>query len=104
MGKTQPKPRTGATDEFGRVTSPHQPTSRWTERNAVLGYIYPAGGIFLSLFYFFIFLIWILLLFRLFADRFRNKEIGGFTKFLWIRFVSVVPSLGIFSYIIVHGK
>jgi heme exporter protein D len=104
MGKTQPKPRTGATDEFGRVTSPHQPTSRWTERNAVLGYIYPAGGIFLSMFYFFIFFIWIMLLFRVFADLFRNKEMGGFTKFLWILFVIVVPFLGIFIYIIVHGK
>ena len=70
----------------------------------MLGYIYPAGGIFLSMFYFFIFFIWIMLLFRVFADIFRNHEMGGFTKFLWILFVIVVPFLGIFIYIIVHGK
>jgi len=43
-------------------------------------------------------------LFRVFGDIFRNHDMGGFTKALWILFVIIVPFLGIFIYIIVHGK
>ncbi len=70
----------------------------------MLAYIYPAGGIFLSMFYFFIFFIWIMLLFRVFGDIFRSDDMGGFTKALWILFVILLPFLGILIYVIVRGK
>src|SRR4051812_18205031 len=67
-------------------------------------YDYPAMGIFWSMLWFFLFFIWIMLLFRVFADLFRDKDMGGFTKFLWIIFVIFLPFLGVFVYLITHGR
>jgi hypothetical protein len=44
-----------------------------------------------------------MLLFRVFIDLFRNKEMGGFAKAIWAIFVIFVPFLGVLVYIIVHG-
>ncbi len=70
----------------------------------MLAYDYPAGGIFLSMLYFFIFFIWIMLLFRVFGDLFRNRDMGGGAKALWCIFVILVPFLGVFLYLVVHGR
>jgi hypothetical protein len=60
----------------------------------MLAYDYPAMGIFMSMFYFFIFFIWIMLLFRVFGDIFRSHDMGGFAKTLWVLFVILAPFLG----------
>jgi cytochrome bd-type quinol oxidase subunit 2 len=70
----------------------------------MFAYDYPAAGIFLSMFYFFIFFIWIMLLFRVFGDIFRSHDMGGLAKTLWFIFVIVVPFLGVFVYVIARGK
>ena len=70
----------------------------------MLAYDYPVMGVFWSMLYFFLFFIWIMLLFRIFADIFRSHDMGGFAKALWIVFVIVAPFLGVFIYIIVRGK
>ena len=70
----------------------------------MLAYDYPAMGIFMSMFYFFIFFIWIMLLFRVFGDIFRSDDLGGLAKTLWVLFVIVVPFLGVFIYVIARGK
>ena len=70
----------------------------------MLAYDYPVMGVFWSMLYFFIFFIWIMLLFRVFADIFRSHDLGGFAKTLWFLFVIVVPFLGVFIYVIVRGK
>ncbi len=70
----------------------------------MLAYDYPAGGIFMSMLYFFIFFIWIMLLFRVFGDLFRNRDMGGGAKALWCIFVILVPFLGVFLYLVVHGR
>ncbi len=70
----------------------------------MLAYDYPLMGVFWSMLYFFIFFIWIMLLFRVFADIFRSHDMGGFAKTLWILFVILAPFLGIFIYIIARGK
>lgn len=54
--------------------------------------------------YFFLFFIWIMLLFRVFADIFRSHDMGGFAKTLWGVFVIVAPFLGVFIYIVARGK
>ena len=69
----------------------------------MLAYDYPAMGIFWSMLYFFIFFIWIMLLFRVFADVFRSDDMGGVAKTLWCVFVILVPFLGVFIYVIVRG-
>ena len=70
----------------------------------MLAYDYPVMGVFWSMLYFFIFFIWIMLLFRVFADIFRSHDMGGFAKTLWFLFVILVPFLGVFIYVIVRGK
>jgi len=70
----------------------------------MLAYDYPARGIFLSMLYFFIFFIWIMLLFRIFSDIFRSRDMGGFAKTLWVLFVVLMPFLGVFIYVIVRGR
>ena len=70
----------------------------------MLAYDYPAMGIFWSMLYFFIFFIWIMLLFRVFADVFRSDDLGGVAKTLWCVFVILVPFLGVFIYVIVRGR
>ncbi len=51
----------------------------------------------------FIFVMWIWLLITIFSDIFRRKDIGGFSKFLWILFLLLVPLIGAFFYIITQS-
>ncbi len=53
--------------------------------------------------YFFFLFIWIWLLIGIFGDIFRNKDMNGWSKALWIVFVIVLPLIGILVYLIVHG-
>ena len=64
---------------------------------------YPAGGVFLSMLWFFLFFIWIWLLIVVFSDLFRSHDLGGFAKVLWILFIIIVPYLGVFVYLIARG-
>jgi hypothetical protein len=61
------------------------------------------GQVFLSLLWFFIFVMWIMLLFHVFADIFRSHDMGGFAKTVWIIFVIFMPFLGVFVYLIARG-
>ena len=56
-----------------------------------------------SIFWFFLFFIWIMILFRVFADLFMSKELSGFAKVMWCIFVIVLPFLGVFVYLIARG-
>ena len=70
----------------------------------MLAYDYPVMGIFWSMLIFFCWFIWLMLLFRVFADLFRNHEMSGWGKALWTIFVIFVPVLGVFVYLIAHGS
>jgi len=61
------------------------------------------GQVFLSLLYFFLFVIWIWLLIMVFSDIFRSHDLGGFAKAMWVIFVIIVPYLGVFVYLIARG-
>jgi len=69
----------------------------------MLAYDYPLLGVFWSMFVFFLFFAWLILLFRVFVDIFRNRDMGGWGKALWSIFVILVPFLGVFVYVIAHG-
>jgi type VI protein secretion system component VasK len=64
---------------------------------------YPFLDIFWTMFVFFLFFIWLTILFRIFGDIFRRKDIGGGTKALWIIFVILLPFLGVFIYLITQN-
>ena len=70
----------------------------------MLAYDYPLLGFFWSMLILFIWIAWIFLLIRCFADIFRNHEMSGVTKAIWTIFVVIVPFLGVLIYLIVHGS
>jgi hypothetical protein len=65
---------------------------------------YPLLNIFWTMFIFFIWIAWFMLLFRIIGDVFRRHDIGGGMKTLWIIFVIVAPFLGVFVYLIAESK
>jgi hypothetical protein len=69
----------------------------------VLGYDYPLMGVFWTMLWWFLWIAWIILLFRVFGDIFRSRDMGGWGKALWSIFVIVVPFLGVFIYLIARG-
>jgi type VI protein secretion system component VasK len=70
----------------------------------MLAYDYPLMGIFWSMMWFFLWIIWIMLLFRVIGDIFRSHDLGGFAKVLWLLLVIVVPFFGVFVYMIARGR
>ena len=64
---------------------------------------YPFMDVFWSILVFFLWLAWLLLLFRVFADIFRRHDIGGWGKAAWCIFVIFLPFLGVLVYLIAEG-
>jgi ABC-type multidrug transport system fused ATPase/permease subunit len=64
---------------------------------------YPILDAFLTMLYFFLFIIWIWLLITVFIDIFRSRDMGGLAKALWVIFVIVFPFLGVFVYLLARG-
>jgi flagellar biosynthesis/type III secretory pathway M-ring protein FliF/YscJ len=66
-------------------------------------YQYPIFDFFLTMLYFFLFVIWIWLLITVFVDIFRSQDMSGWAKALWSLFIIVIPFLGVFVYLIARG-
>jgi ABC-type multidrug transport system fused ATPase/permease subunit len=64
---------------------------------------YPVLDAFLTMLYFFLFIIWIWLLITVFIDIFRSRDMGGGAKALWVIFVIILPFLGVFVYLLARG-
>jgi type VI protein secretion system component VasK len=64
---------------------------------------YPVLDAFLTMLYFFLFIIWIWLLIWVFMDIFRSHDLGGWSKALWVIFIIILPFLGVFVYLIARG-
>ncbi len=64
---------------------------------------YPILDAFLTMLYFFLFIIWIWLLITVFIDIFRSRDMGGFAKAIWVIFVIILPFLGVFVYLLARG-
>jgi len=46
-------------------------------------------------------LVWVII--KVFADIFRNPDLGGWGKALWTVFVIFVPLLGVLAYMVANG-
>src|SRR6188472_2317856 len=57
-----------------------------------------------SMFVFFLWILWFWLLFTVFADIFRRRDISGMGKTGWILFCILLPFLGVFIYLITQGQ
>ena len=69
----------------------------------MLASTYPVLDAFLTMLYFFLFIIWIWLLITVFMDIFRSHDMNGWAKALWVIFVIILPFLGVFVYLIARG-
>ena len=65
---------------------------------------YPLLNVFWTMFLFFGFVIWIWMLFSIFADIFRRHDASGWVKAGWSAFIIVLPLLGVLVYLIAQGK
>lgn len=65
---------------------------------------YPLLDVFLTMLWFFLWIMWIMLLFRVIVDIFRDDTHSGLGKAGWTLTVCVLPFLGVFVYLIARGR
>ena len=65
---------------------------------------YPLLDIFWWILEVFLFVIWIWLLFVVFADIFRSHDLSGWAKALWVLGVIIFPYIGVLVYLIARGS
>ena len=64
----------------------------------------PLLDLFWTMFLFFCWVLWFWLLFRVYADLFSRRDIGGWAKTGWVLFTILLPFLGVFVYLITQGR
>jgi len=64
---------------------------------------YPLADAIWTMFVFFAWIIWIWLLFVIFADLFSRHDIGGWGKAGWVVLILVLPFLGVLIYVIAES-
>ncbi|WP_128375136.1 SHOCT domain-containing protein [Streptomyces cavernae] len=69
-----------------------------------LAYDFPLLSAFWTMLWFFLWIMWIVLLFRIIVDIFRDDDLSGWAKAGWLVFCIVLPFLGVFVYVMARGK
>ena len=64
---------------------------------------FPLLQIFLEMMFFFLWILWFFLLFRIITDLFRSHDIGGWGKAGWMILVIILPLFGVLIYLIARG-
>jgi hypothetical protein len=62
------------------------------------------GDLLLMVFEIFLFVVWIWILFTIITDLFRNHEMSGWLKAVWIVLLVFIPYLTALVYLIVYGS
>lgn len=65
---------------------------------------HPLLNAFWMMLWFFLWIMWLFLLFKVVADIFRSHEMSGWGKAGWLIFVILLPYLGVLVYLIVRGR
>lgn len=65
---------------------------------------YPLLNVFWTTMWIFLWVLWIMLLFRVIVDIFSDDGLSGWGKSGWCVFVVVLPYLGVFVYLIARGR
>jgi len=65
---------------------------------------YPLANALWTMFVFFAWVIWIWLLFTIFADLFRRHDTSGWSKAGWTLLLLCLPFVGVMIYLIVESK
>lgn len=69
----------------------------------IFAYDYPLLGLMWSMLVFFLLIAWVMTLFHVIADVFRDKDKGGAAKAFWLLFILFLPFLGVLVYLIANG-
>jgi hypothetical protein len=94
--------RPGETES--RVRGGHAPVTGKRRDISMIATEWGTGQVFLSMLWFFIFVLWIWFVVMIFTDIFRSRDLSGGAKALWCIFVIFLPFLGCFVYLIARGK
>jgi Short C-terminal domain/Phospholipase_D-nuclease N-terminal len=62
------------------------------------------GDLLLTVFEIFLFVIWIWILFTIIGDLFRDHDMSGFSKAIWIIFLVFIPYISMIVYLIARGS
>jgi hypothetical protein len=62
------------------------------------------GQVFVSMLWFFLFVVWFWLLITVCSDLFRSRDLSGWAKAAWVVFVVFLPYLGVFAYLAFRGN
>ena len=65
---------------------------------------YPLWNIFLTMMWFFLWVMWLMLLFWIITDIFRSHDLSGWAKAGWLVLVLILPFIGILVYMVVRGS
>ncbi|MFF0445990.1 SHOCT domain-containing protein [Streptomyces sp. NPDC004609] len=65
---------------------------------------YPLLNLFWTMLWFFLWIMWLFLLFKVIGDIFRDHEMNGWAKAGWLILVIVLPFLGVLIYVVFRGK
>ncbi|MFB6990447.1 SHOCT domain-containing protein [Streptomyces sp. NPDC056178] len=65
---------------------------------------YPLLNLFWTMLWFFLWIMWLFLLFKVIADIFRSDDLGGWGKAGWLIVALLLPYVGVLVYVIVRGK
>ncbi|GAA2479208.1 SHOCT domain-containing protein [Streptomyces thermolineatus] len=69
-----------------------------------LAYDYPLLGAFWTVMWIFLWIMWLMLLFRIITDIFRDRRLNGWAKAGWLLLILVLPFLGVLVYLIARGR
>jgi len=69
----------------------------------MLGSSYPLLNAFWTILYVFVFIVWLMVLFRVIWDIFRSHDLSGLSKAGWLFFILILPLLGVLVYLIARG-
>ena len=64
---------------------------------------FPLLDVFLSMMFFFLWILWFFLVFWCAIDIFKSHDLSGWAKAGWLVFVILVPLVGVLVYLIVRG-
>ncbi|MGW8761186.1 SHOCT domain-containing protein [Streptomyces sp. NPDC055815] len=65
---------------------------------------YPLLNVFWTMLWFFLWIMWLFLLFKVITDIFRDHSLSGWGKAGWLIFCILLPYLGVLVYVIARGK
>ena len=69
----------------------------------MVAYDFPLLGLFWTMFIFFLWVAWFVLVIRVFVDIFRSDDLSGWGKAGWSIFAILLPLLGVLVYLLARG-